>query len=670
MHRAQRFVLQGTYAVGLCLALLGLLSSGVAMAADPARTPLPQEGKKSVYQRVVSHPGAKLLSAPAAGASVINNAVKTFTAFYVYGRQGNMVEVGVSAGKADGWMEDRLATAWPQAITMVFTDRLGRQPVLFFKDHDSLVNVCTDQNPGARITALGQAIAGGKAQPADFPVVATEPASTAVSEKNFYLLPVLETDAPFGDKVKFVRVASINPGVAPDPAKSPSPAAPENELRSGFVFVIDTTISMRPYIEQTLTMIRDIYDRLEKNPQGDKVAFAVVAFRSDVNKSPGIEYTARVVCDFKTVKQRRELEAALSKVEEAKVSTHAYDEDAFAGVKEAVDKLNWEQFGSRAMVLITDAGPLLAGDPTSHTQFSPKVLADYLRTHRIYMTVVHVKTPGGKKNHATAEAAYLEAARQADNTSSYLALDAQTPAAGAKAFDKVGSVLANGYAQLVQATAEGRMLRQPTVQAARKSSPEEEARRIADATGYAMQLQFLGNAQKATAPSVVNAWIADADIERLAADQQAQPVLAARPAVLLSKSQLSQLREQLDIILKSARQSFLKDDDKNFFQSILSAAAHLSRDPTSFSHQPGQNLAQTGVLGEFLEGLPYTSEVTQLTEQDWYAMSTGDRKKFINRLETCILRYDEYDRDNTNWEGFGSANRSEWVYRVPLDMLP
>ena len=32
--------------------------------------------------------------------------------------------------------------------------------------------------------------------------------------------------------------------------------------------------------------------------------------------------------------------------------------------------------------------------------------------------------------------------------------------------------------------------------------------------------------------------------------------------------------------------------------------------------------------------------------------------------------YERYDRDNTHWESFGSPNANEWVYRVPLKMLP
>lgn len=667
------------FAVFLFVAVLlaAALSPAAAKAADasaPAqRQPLVQEGKKTLLQRVISHPGAVLYAGPETGARVLNDRVKTFTAFYVYGRKDGRVEVGVSDRKADGWLDEAKTTAWNQALTMLFTNRMGRTPVLFFKDHKTLEDTCTDEKLGDKIRQFTQIMDSRQTPPADFPVIAVEPTDKAVSEKNFYLLPVLNVDNSFGDKTKLLEVASIDPGTGgADDKSGKTPGADKNkDLRTGFVFVIDTSISMKPYIDQTLKQIRAIYDELEKNPHGDKIAFAVVAFRSDVKRTPGLEYTARVISDFKNVKQRAELENALAQVGEATVSSHAFDEDSFAGVKEAVDKLAWDNYGSRVMLLVTDAGPLREGDTSSSTGMSPAVLADYLRDRKIYLTAVHVKSPSGAKNHASAEKAYRELARQSDNKSSYIPLDASTPAKGAAAFDAVGRQLAQGYNKLVTATAEGKLLAAPRETSPQKQlTPEEEAQRIAESTGYAMQLQFLGNRQGTRAPSVVKAWVADADLEKLSRDPQAQPVIAIQPALLVTKTQLSQLRAQLKAIFENAQQSFLKDDAKNFFQSILSAAAQMTRDPNAFTHAPGKNLAQTGVLGEFLEGLPYKSRIMNLTEEQWYQMSTGEQKEILNHLEARIKLYEEYDRDSAHWEGFGSPNRDEWVYRIPLDMLP
>ncbi len=636
-------------------------------ATAEARPPLLQEGKKTLFQRVVTHPGAKLFAGPEQGAAVVSEQLKTFTTLYVYGRQNGRIEVGAASNKADGWVDESAATFWPQAITMLFTDRMGRGPVLFFKDHQGLEQTCQASSVKDTLRAYIQQLSANQPLPANFPLLASEPVDSAVSEKNFYLLPVLNIDRKYaGLGLSLIEVASINPGTGEDPQKPRTPAA--SDLRTGFAFVIDTTISMKPYIDQTITLIRSLYDELEKSPHGDKMAFAVVAFRSNVEKSPGIEYTAKVICDFKTVKQRAELEQALAKVSESSVSTHDFNEDAFAGVKEAADSLNWKDYGSRVMLLISDAGPLGAGDPTSKTGLSPEALADYLKTNRMYLSALHVKSPSGAKNHTYAEAAYKELSRQADNQVSYISLDAKTPEKGAAAFDRVGRELASSYARMVTATAEGKFLPTPPPAPKKPLTPEETAARIAASTGYAMQLQFFGTQKQKTAPEVVKAWIADADLEKLDEGSGA-PLYAARPAVLLTKGQLSRLRQQLKIILKGAEDAFL-NGNANLFEQIRSAAASLSSDPNAFSLQPGQNLAESGMLEEILAELPYKSRITGMTEKTWANMSTGQRDKFMRDLKGLIARYDEYDKDATHWESFGSTNPDDWVYRVPLNMLP
>lgn len=627
-----------------------------------ARTPLLQEGKRSVYQRVVTHPGAKLYAGPEANAAVLRDSLKTFTAMYIYGRQGDRLEVGVSSSRVDGWVDTRAVTVWPQAITMLFTDRTGRAPVLFFRDFAALDQTCRAPSVKQTIKTYMKQLASGKALPPDFPVVASEPQDTAVAEKNFYLLPVLGLDGRY-DPLRLLEVASINPGLSED-AKA---AEPEPELRAGFAFVIDTTISMKPYIDQTIALIRALYDQLEKNPHGENMAFAVVAFRSDTRTNSKIEYTAKVICDFKNVKQRAELEQALSALQEATVSTHDFNEDSFAGIKEAADALHWQDYGSRIMLMVSDAGPLGAGDPHSQTGLSPEALADYLRSRKIYLTALHIKSPGGRENHAYASKNYIELTRQSDNQASYIPIDASTAAKGAASFARAGRILAESYSAMLTATAEGRLLQAPR-QMNNKTSPEEEARRIAASTGYAMQLQFFGNRKGNTAPQVVRAWIADADLEKMESSPGA-PVLAAEPAVLLTKGQLSKLYQQLKILLHGSEEAFLNGED-DLFGQLRSAAAQMSRDPQQFAMNPDRNLAENGLLDEVLEGLPYKSRVSGLTQKAWESMSTGERDSFIRRLKGLLARYEAYDKDAANWESFGSPNPDDWVYRVPLGMLP
>ena len=182
--------------IARCLVLFLLACGYLAISAEAE--PLLQEGKKSVYQRLVTHPGAKLYDSADSGAAVLRDPLKTFTVMYIYDRKGDRLQVGAGSDKPDGWIDASQATEWPQAITMVFTDRTGRDPVLFFRDHNAIEETCRLDDIGAALARYNEEIRSGRLA-ADSPVVASEPADSAVSEKNFYLLPVLDLDSQFYD---------------------------------------------------------------------------------------------------------------------------------------------------------------------------------------------------------------------------------------------------------------------------------------------------------------------------------------------------------------------------------------------------------------------------------------------------------------------------------------
>ena len=102
----------------------------------------------------------------------------------------------------------------------------------------------------------------------------------------------------------------------------------------------------------------------------------------------------------------------------------------------------------------------------------------------------------------------------------------------------------------------------------------------------------------------------------------------------------------------------------------LSAAAQLSRDPIQFSQQPCRNLGQLGVLAEFLEDLPYRSNIMRLSEDDWYRMSVGEQQALVDGLKSKLNRYQQIYEDVSNWMRFGDEDPGDAVYRVPLSMMP
>lgn len=647
----------------LTVFLLCLLCGTLILASNTEAAPLLQEGKRTLYQRVISHPTAQLYAQASDQSQVVDKGLRPFTPLYVYERGQGWLNVGKGTNKADGWIKADLTTPWNQSLTLLFSNRSQRDPVIFFRDTRALQDICDAPDMSERLVSLQLAVAKKKTGPE---VVASEPMTSSVDLDRFYLMPILEMQEPY-EGTKFLRVASIDPGQIPgsqyhqgkggtasDPTTKKAP-------RTGIAIVMDTTVSMQPYIEQSRQLIKTIYDRLQKEKLAEHVGFAFVAFRNSTAAVPELEYVSTVVSDFVTASNRKELESRLAEVREAKVSTHSFNEDSLAGVYNAIESLSWDEYDSRIILLVTDAGPLPSDDRYRSVAMEPQEMADFAGQKGIWIVAVHIKTPAGASNHDYAEQAYRTLSMK-NGSAQYQSIKTSNPKEGARYFAAVAESLAKTMEQVVTLTTQGKMLTRP--KDAAPKNPEEDAAQLAQRLGYALQLEYLGRANRTPAPQVVSSWITDMDLAHLARGQRVPNV---EVAVLLTKAQLNDLHAQIGAIIDNAERT-KKTDSTDFFQGILSASARTARDPNMPTQ--GKTLAELGVLGEFLDGLPYRSEVMLLTEEDWYLKSIGEQTAFINRLKSKLARYEEYDRDRKNWETFGTFSANDWVYRVPLNMLP
>jgi serine/threonine-protein kinase PpkA len=645
----------------VCIVLIWVNRS-VAQQCKPLLIP----NKRTLFQRVISHPGANLYVSADESSPLVQTRVKPFTVFYVYERTSvdntEWLKVGPSSNcNVSGWISGAFVSEWRQSLTLIFTERSGREPVLFFNNLDSLEQVAGSASPGERANQLTSKFidikSGRLTRSDDFSIVAMEPQKEAVSRQRFYLMPIFQTVELF-EGVKFLEVASIDPGSWELPGDS--------ELRTAIVFVIDTTISMKPYIERTREAVRRIYDAIEEAGSLESVAFGLVAFRSSTEKTPAIEYVTKVISDLRDGNQRVAFEQALDGTAEAKVSTHSFNEDALAGLKTAIEELNWESYQSRLIFLITDAGAIRNDDPFSTTGMNEPEIADIAAAHGIKIFVLHIKTPLGKrlKNFHYAETQYRALTGQSDPTVGdlYVPIDASKTAVGVKTFGRVVEGVAGQMVELVRSTSAGRRLQMPDRQFSDSNDVVANAKHKAAVLGYSMQLDYLGKRGDIQAPQVITSWVSDMDLT--------QPDIPSfSVTVLLTKNQLSDLHQRLKIVLDQAQRT-KRTGARDFFQGILSAAAQISRDPFLFSRKPHQNLGQLGLIGEFLDDLPYRSSIMRLTEEDWYRMSVGEQQALVDDLKSKIKRYQQYHDDVDNWVSFGATAPGDMVYRVPLSMMP
>ncbi|MEJ2621667.1 MAG: VWA domain-containing protein, partial [Candidatus Thiodiazotropha sp.] len=160
-----------TWLKSVSMILAVMLFSASALSAPQAR-PLLMAGKQSLYQRVLSKPGAKIFTQIQQGSG---SAVVPFSVYYVYDRKqqqgSSWIQAGLNRhGSIEGWIPEIDTIPWNQGLTVAFRDPLGSDRVLLFNGKQALKEVIEDQNAANYRTLYADAVAGKLA--ADSPVVA------------------------------------------------------------------------------------------------------------------------------------------------------------------------------------------------------------------------------------------------------------------------------------------------------------------------------------------------------------------------------------------------------------------------------------------------------------------------------------------------------------------
>lgn len=626
----------------------------VASAAQNDQRPLLMAGKKTLFQRVLTKPGARLADSPGGAAG---DSLPAFSVLYVYQRKDidgkAWIQVGAASdGLREGWLPAEQTSDWKQSLVLKFTERSGRAPVMFMRQPDD-VQQLLDDSTQARAQLL-------KAQndPAEVPrVLALEPAANAVPQDQFYLMPIFDYRESFdadGQPVQLLNIASIDPGssaAGSAPQAAGVASAGDNSFRTGIVLVVDTSVSMQPYIDRVRQVVSELQEQLAARGELDSVSFGLVGFRNSVKRTPGLDYLSKTLVSLDEGRDPARFLKAASQVKATTVSSHSFNEDAFAGVMQAVEGMDWSGYGGRIVLLVSDAGALRKSDPESSTRMNEAEVRQAALSKQIKIYALHLRTPAGVKNHGSAEQQYR--VLTADSNPRIGDLYVGVPGGDVNAFGERVQEIGSTFAELVH------QVRNQQPQAVPLLASGSSLAAKTQAVGYAMHMDFLGRRSASQAPQLVSAWTADRDLTN-----PALPTLQV--CVMLTKLQLNDLQQSLKLIVDAARKT--RSSPGDFFNEIASASAYMSRDPGALSK--GANLAQGGVLGEYLEGLPYRSKSLSMTQDLWLSLSVAEQEDFIDELDSKIRLYETFHNDMANWVRFGNAEPGDALYRVPLSTLP
>jgi hypothetical protein len=638
------------------------------------------EGKQSLYQRVLSKPGARLFDQIQKGAGTPS---APFSIYYVYDRKKhndtNWLKVGLNRhGVIEGWIPEIDTITWNQGLTVAFRDPLGSDRVLLFNDKKELKKLLDSQDMSAYRKLYATAEAGQL--DTDSPVVAIQPRTHVDILKDFYLVPIRDHEDIYigSEQARMLQVSSVPlQPLKNTPAKTtPSVKKPEHKrrsFRSAVVFVIDSTLSMDPYIDRTREAVRKIYNTITKEDLTGDVSFGLIAFRDNPDVAPGIDYLTRTYVDLEQGQNAESFFTQVSTLQAASTSSRDFKEDSYAGVNEAIAGIDWEGQDARYVVLITDAGPRDATDPLSGTGLSSAALRSLAQNKGIALSVLHLLTPSIMADHTKAEETYRDLSYYPGIGSFYFGVET----GDIERFGRVLDALAQQITEQVKVAAmaaAGKVLAEERQSRERDQNSSEPPDQLAQfqakvaKLGNALRMRYLQKGEKQQIPSIFNAWLVDRDIQ----NPQRQ-TLDVR--VLLTRDQLSDLHAIMQQVLITAEEGLLSP--RNFLNDLKSLAATIARDPdqlgstTRATGARSGNLADMGFMREYIEDLPYTGEVMNLSLENWQDWPARDQIAFINRLEEKINYYQVLHDHTDLWVSLdGGPITGDSVFPIGLEMLP
>jgi len=645
----------------LLMGLVVVLSSQL-YAAD--LKPLLMEGKKTLYQRVLSVPDARVFTQPDNNSE--SEEVVPFSVLYVYEKQDGWIKVGYNSfGNTVGWVPEKQAIVWNQALTVSFKDPQDIQRVMLFNSKKALKTLVDDFDQDT-YQSLYQSAVNGESR-GDSPVVAIQPEAHLEIRENFYLVPIKQHEDVYlgNEQARLLEIASVPLDDTPAVNDGVSQANLKNRsYRSGIHFVIDSTASMGPYIDRTREAVAKVFSAIDKQGLTNQVSFGLTAYRDNLDQVPELEYLTQRYVSLEQGTDVTQFFDRVNSLSPSEISSRDFREDAYSGIKSAIEDSAWDKFDARYVVLVTDAGPRESHDSLGATRLSAQALRQLAYDKGISLWVLHLRTPSVAANHQKAEDLYKELSYYPGIGDFYYGVSLGQ----VDEFGTVLETLANQITQQVLATTNGVPPIPLPERGEDESEPQTQLAQLQDRVaklGNALRMRYLQKESGKPLPKVFDAWMVDRDFinpERSSVDVR----------VLLTRDQLSDLKNVMQQVLELAEEGVLSP--KNFIEDLKSLAATVSRDPSSVGGSTsgaGTNLAEMGYMREYIEDLPYTGEVMNLTLESWEEWSAKTQIEFMQRLDSKINYYQALHDHTDLWvtPGGGPVNGNS-VFPVALDLLP
>jgi hypothetical protein len=657
------------------------------------------EGKSVLPLQVLARPFSHIYKDKDESKGTVEGNVPVFQPYYVYTRpeskatetegKGLWYEVGSDTrGTVLGWMKAEDVFEWKQTMILSYTHPQGRKPVLMFEQRAALLDLVNSPQRKKKAeqiyAAIDSAAIDSKKLPPTFPVRSVEPKKAVNLTTQFYLLPILEFGhiELGGREGRILKLAAATLA-GPDARNKTDLKENQQFLREAtediteiaaeklkaleldLVFVIDLTQSMQPYIDATRETIRDIAKRITQDTVvGKGIHFGLWGYR-DSKDTPQLEFNTKNFTP--TLQQVSDFEKTLGKVKEAKVDSEDYPEDVFSGVQEAILHTQWNPKSLRFIVLIGDAPSHEKGHPRNYSGQDETTLRQLADKQDIYIFALHIKPQAPRLTplHELAEKQFRVLARNKsdrslEGASAYSSVKVNT-AEDRKGFEQASKDIAKNFVSIVSQAKQGRVAT-PTVALGPGGSQQQpsEAAQLAANMGYAALVEWIGKETEAKAPRDIVAWAIDKDL--------IEPTIHTMDVnLLITKSQLDSLKTVLRTVIAAGRRGQIGGE--HFFNALQATTAMMARTPEQIKNV--RSMADSGLIPEFLMGLPYKSQVLEMSNELWASWSPDDQDSFLKGLEAKERYYTDMHDTPAVWITLHKGDDpNEAVAPISLEMLP
>ena len=641
----------------------------------------------SVKLKVLTRPRSRIFTEPREASQPAAENVPSFTAYYVNERTSGWYKVSSDNRgiKTLGWMRAEDVVEWKQNLVVSFSTPDGRKPVLMFEKPDALETLlnANRSDRATRLNGFHSAIDSGRI-PKDFPISVMEPKRALDSRDQFYLLPILDYKERELDDTpcRILKVAAVTRGRGATTLKDPATLAsaikaPDftgdaaRAIKTDIVFVVDTTRSMGPFLEQTLKLAESFAQKIGSNPKvASAVRFGIWGYRDFPESMPGIEYNTHNYTP--ALQSAEEFAVTLRNVRETKVDSVDYEEDVFAGVHDAIQQTRWRENSLKFIILVGDApgrapkyGVSASPNGPSGTKANMDVqqIRGLATENQVFISALYIKSPKWVKYLETGETQFKKLSQCREGArASYQRIDGRD----ATMYSRAAQSLAFGIIKRQLQVIEGRY---DPKEDAEKFSPDEpasldDAARAGDNLAANMFrqaiLQTIAKKDAPTAPRDISAWVLDKDI--------ADPSInSLEVKIFLTKEELNSLRVEIDTLLNAGTRARIASE--TFFDALQTVVTMAGKDASRIREHG--TLKTSGVVPDFLKGLPYKSTLMDMNNDMWRNMSPDAQGDFLTKIESKLQFYRVIHDDVTKWQPLNPGDdRDNYVTHIPLNQLP